>query len=123
MLGETERPLAQAAYDFKAKITKVEAIPLHVPFRRIFKNPASTWPYSEVLLVRLTTSDGISGTGETQAWRRAGSYDTLPNMVRIIKDFFEPRLLGRSPFDIAPIMKSLNEALDHNYYTKAAISD
>jgi L-alanine-DL-glutamate epimerase-like enolase superfamily enzyme len=105
------------------KITRVETIPLHIPFKVAFEFAAGTRPFLEVLLVRLHTDAGIVGVGETQAWRRQGSSETLGNIARNIKDFFEPHLVGRSPFEIADIMRNLDAALDRALYSKAPISD
>jgi hypothetical protein len=105
------------------KITKVETIPLHIPFKVAFEFAAGTRPFLEVLLVRLHTDAALVGVGETQAWRRQGSSETLGNIARNIRDFFEQHLVGRSPFDIADIMGNLDAALDHALYSKAPISD
>ena len=63
------------------KITRLETIPLHIPFKKLYKFAAGSRPHVEVLLVRLYTDEGIFGIGETQAWRRLGSSETLPKLV------------------------------------------
>src|SRR5215831_18418243 len=68
------------------KITRIEPIPLRVPFAAPFKisqgGPRET---IDVLIVRVHTDEGIVGVGETQAWRRQGSAETLVNLVRTIE--------------------------------------
>jgi len=106
------------------KITRVEPIPLHVPFASPFQishGPARE--RLEVLLVRIHTDEGVVGTGETQAWRRQGSAETLAGLVRTIEDHFEPILLGRSPFDISGTLHALNEAMYNTLYAQAAVCD
>lgn len=77
----------------------------------------------DVLIVRLHTDQGVSGIGETQAWRRQGSAETLPNLVRTIQEHFSPRLIGRSPFDIASILHDLNACISGSLYPQAAVGD
>lgn len=105
-------------------ISSVETIPLHVPFATPFKISSGA-PRSvvETLLVRIHTEEGLTGVGETQAWRRQGSAETLPNLVRTIQDHFAPRLVGRSPFDVAAIMHTLNGALYNTLHAQAAVGD
>jgi muconate cycloisomerase len=106
------------------KITKVETIPLRVPFHSPFKIASgSARPSVEVLLVRLHTNEGIVGVGETQAWRRQGSSETLASLTAVIRDHFSPHIVGQSPFSIAAIMPKLEDAIYHSLYAQAAISD
>jgi len=108
----------------RVKITQVECIPLHTPFETPFKiSTGGARPVVETLIVRVHTDQGINGIGESQAWRRQGSSETLDNMIRTIKDHFEPQLVGRSPFDIAAIMHGLNESMYNTLYAQAAVGD
>jgi len=105
-------------------IRSVETIPLHVPFTTPFKISAGApRPVVETLLVRIHTEEGLTGIGETQAWRRQGSAETLANLVRTIQDHFAPRLVGRSPFDVAAIMHVLNTEMYNTLYAQAAVGD
>jgi len=61
--------------------------------------------------------------GETQAWRRQGSAETLTGLVSVIKKSFEPMLIGRNACDIAAIMHDLEERMYHTQYAQAAIGD
>ena len=107
-----------------ARITKVEAIPLRFPFRTPFKiAQGAARPSAEIFVVRLHTDAGVQGVGETQAWRRQGSSETLQSLCATVQDHFTPLLLGRSPFDIAAIMPALEDAVYHSLYAQAAISD
>ena len=106
------------------KITRVEPIPLRLPFASPFQiSHGGARETVDVLIVRIHTDDGIIGIGETQAWRRQGSAETLVNLVRTIEDHFEPILLGRSPFDIAGTLHALNEAMYNTLYAQAAVGD
>ena len=118
----TERFSGAAAT--KAKITAVESIPLHIPFRVPFKIASgAARPISETMIVCIHTDQGVTGIGETQAWRRQGSVETLKSLKCAIDDHFAPRIIGRSPFELAAIMHDLDDALYSSLYAKAAISD
>jgi L-alanine-DL-glutamate epimerase-like enolase superfamily enzyme len=106
------------------KITAIECIPLNVPFKVPFKiSTGAARPVVETLIVKVHTDQGITGIGETQAWRRQGSAETLAGQINIIKNHFEPQVVGRSPFDIASIMHGLNESMYHSHYSQAPIGD
>lgn len=107
-----------------ARISRVETIPLHVPFGtpfRIAGGPAR--PFAEILLVVLHTDMGIQGVGETQAWRRIGSNATLPSLVAEIDGVLTPHCLGRDPFDAPAILRDCDAALPGAWYAKAAVAD
>jgi L-alanine-DL-glutamate epimerase-like enolase superfamily enzyme len=106
------------------RITRVETIALHVPFHDPFLIAAGpARPVAEVLLVRLLTDAGLQGVGETQAWRRLGSSETLPGMAAAIRNHFERCIVGRSPFDAPLILADCDRALDGCLYPKAAVAD
>jgi L-alanine-DL-glutamate epimerase-like enolase superfamily enzyme len=106
------------------KIIRVEPIPLRLPFASPFKiSHGAAREMLEVLIVRIHTDDGIVGVGETQAWRRQGSAETLVSLVRTIEDHFGPILLGRSPFDITGALHALDEAMYNTLYAQAAVGD
>lgn len=106
------------------KIVTIECIPLNVPFKVPFKiSSGAARPVVETLIVKVHTDQGVIGVGETQAWRRQGSGETLASQVNVIKSHFEPQLIGRSPFDVASIMHGLNEAMYGTHYSQAAVGD
>jgi muconate cycloisomerase len=106
------------------KIVKVEPIPLRLPFTSPFKiSQGEARETLEVVIVRIHTDDGIVGVGETQAWRRQGSAETLVSLVRTIEDHFAPIVMGRSPFDISGILHDLNGAMYNTLYAQAAVGD
>lgn len=116
---------AEAADKFSScKIVRMELFPVRVPFLSKFKI-ASGDPRSgvESMLVRLHTSCGVTGIGETQAWQRQGSSETIGSLKAVLEDHFFPRIVGRSPFDIARIMTDLDAAVWHSNYAQAPISD
>ena len=107
------------------KITKVEVIPLAVPFKWPIQNAGIKTAMDALpsTIVKIHTDADVYGVGETQAWKRQGSAEDQINQVRILKEYFAPLIIGRSPFDIASIMTDLNKTLHHSYYCQAPISD
>jgi muconate cycloisomerase len=123
-MNDRNETLASARERAAVKITAVECVPLNVPFKVPFKIASgAARPAVETLIVKVHTDQGVVGVGETQAWRRQGSGETLAGQVNVIKRHFEPRLVGRSPFDIASIMHGLNEAIYGSHYAQAAVGD
>ena len=105
-------------------LTQIECIPLNVPFHAPFKiSSGAARPVVETLIVKVHTDQGVIGVGETQAWRRQGSGETLAGQINVIKEYFEPQLIGRSPYDVASIMHDLNDAMYGTLYSQAAIGD
>ncbi|WP_077001174.1 mandelate racemase/muconate lactonizing enzyme family protein [Variovorax sp. KK3] len=108
------------------RIRSVEGIPLKIPFAKSFTMAAphqATRNEVEVYLVRITTDDGVVGIGETQAWRRQGSSETLHGLHAKLQSMAAPALVGRSVLDIAPVMHALSEQLSGGLYLQAAVGD
>ena len=107
-------------------IRSVEALPLRLPFAKSFTMAAPHQPTRdgvEVLIVRITSEDGRVGIGETQAWRRQGSGETLPGLTGTVRDHVAPALIGRSPLDIAALMAEIAARLAGSLYVQSAVGD
>lgn len=110
----------------RLRIREVETIPLRLPFGSPFSFAApheSKREAVEVLIVRIHTHEGLTGIGETQAWRRQGSFETLRGLRAAISEIFTPLLVDQSPFDVAALMARLSAAADHSLYAQAAVGD
>lgn len=108
------------------KITGIEPIPLRIPFHDNFTIATeyeTTRNSIDVLIVKIHTDEELYGLGETQAWRRQGSSEILENLVFTIKSFFEPIMIGCSPFDINALLNTCNTAVYNSLYAQAAIGD
>ena len=107
-----------------AKITRVETIPLRIGFKTPHKIASGGARLSvEFVIVRLHTDQELVGIGETQAWRRHGSSETLASLIAVINDHFAPQVVGKSPFEIAAVLRDLDETVYHSQYAQAAIAD
>jgi len=106
------------------KIRKVELFPLRLPFKAKFKIAfGAPRPGIDILAIKVHTESGHVGIGETQAWLRQGSRDTLKSLISIIQDQFMPRLIGKSVFSNASIINELRESVWGSNYAIAPISD
>ena len=108
------------------RIRAVEAIPLRVPFGRAFTMAAPHQPTRnevEVLVVRIMTEDGLVGIGETQAWRRQGSGETLPGLVDKVRNHVDPALVGKPVTAVSSVLHDISERLAGSLYLKAAVGD
>ena len=113
-----------APSDQRHRIVSVETVPLHIPLAGQYKIAVGgVRSHLEVMLVRIRTASGFEGIGETQAWRRLGSVETLASLHEAITRHLAPRVLGKSPFDLPAIARGMDEALDKSLYAKAPILD
>lgn len=109
-----------------ATIRSIEPIALRVPFARAFTMAAphqQTRDEVEVLVVRITTEDGLVGVGETQAWRRQGSGESLAGLHAKIREYVAPALVGRSALDIAALVADVEARLAGSLYVQSAVGD
>lgn len=109
-----------------AIIRTVEPLPLRLPFARSFTMAAPHQPTRddvEVLIVRITTEGGHVGIGETQAWRRQGSGESLASLHSKVRDYVAPALVGRSAMDISSLVSGVEARLAGSLYVQAAVGD
>lgn len=105
-------------------IREVELWPLHIPLKNPLQIAVGEQRQSiEVVIVRLHTEEGVSGLGETQAWQRQGSNETLAGLVDVLKNQLIPQLIGRSVFDIAKIAQQFDALIYGRLAAKAALLD
>ncbi|PLC53278.1 hypothetical protein CR155_13425 [Pollutimonas nitritireducens] len=105
-------------------IRELELIPLRLPFKTDFKIAfGAPRPGIDVLVLKMHTTSGLVGIGETQAWLRQGSRDTLRSLISIIQEQFAPRLIGKNVFNHASILGELRDCVWSSNYALAPISD
>jgi len=75
------------------KITKIEAIPFSIPYRKPLRFASGEVHAAEHVLVRMHTSDGVAGVAE--ATPRPFTYgETQAGIVAVIEQIFAPQILG-----------------------------
>lgn len=105
-------------------IRAVELWPLRIPVKSPLQIAVGEQRQSiDLLIVRLHTAEGVSGLGETQAWQRQGSNETLAGLVDVLKNQLIPQLIGRSVFDMAKIAQQFDAVIYGRLAAKAALLD
>jgi len=88
------------------KIVDVKAYPLTAPIDPdIQKTSAGNFAAVSIVLVEVTTDDGLTGWGEALARWSPGSYATL------IETLLKPILIGQSPFDAGRLWQRMSRVL------------
>jgi len=102
-------------------ITKVEAIPFHLPFDPSLhlKFAYRTSSGADHVLIRVFTDEGYIGIAEAPA--RPEIYgETQGSIMAIIDKYLGPFIGGKNPFELEDIHSQLDR-IPHNYCAKAAI--
>jgi muconate cycloisomerase len=103
-------------------IERVETAILDVPLVRPHRFARTGMDAQPILLVTLTTKNGVRGTGEGVVpggpWWGGESVET---MQVVIEKYLAPLLLGRRVDDIAGIQQAMNDVVNANLYAKAAV--
>jgi L-alanine-DL-glutamate epimerase-like enolase superfamily enzyme len=101
------------------KITAVEAIPFAIPYRKPLKFASGEVHTAEHVLVRVHTDAGLTGLAEAPP--RPFTYgETQQSIVTVIRQIFEPQLLGMAPTRREAVHAKLNRTVG-NPTAKAAV--
>jgi len=102
------------------KITKVEAIPVHVPLKGEWRISSGARTHSDYVIVKVHTDGGYIGLGEASPVCRYEE-ETQESVFYAIKNYLGPLLIGLNPFDIQGISDKMNKIMYRNLFAKAAI--
>jgi L-alanine-DL-glutamate epimerase-like enolase superfamily enzyme len=91
-----------AAEDSMSKIVRVEILQVDLAPKVKRTDAIQSFVTQETPMVRITTDDGLAGTGYSYTIGTGGS-----SVVALIRDHLAPRLIGRDPFETEAIWKSL----------------
>jgi L-alanine-DL-glutamate epimerase-like enolase superfamily enzyme len=91
-------------------ISRIETIPLRVPFKKGTSSDASAWgdsnlPAADALLVKVTTDEGLVGWGEAFGFRAVAS------AALAVDQLIAPLCIGKDARQIGPLMLSVQKAL------------
>src|SRR6185312_13558175 len=101
------------------KISKIEAIPFAVPYRKPMRFASGEVTAAEHVLVRVHTDSGLVGTAEAPP--RPFTYGETQASIRAVVDgIFAPQIVGLSPLEREVIHARLNRTVA-NPTAKAAI--
>lgn len=104
------------------KISGLKTFPITLPVKPEFYivSSAGSHAISRYVIVKIETDEGISGWGEATVvplW----SGETQGGAMALLKDYFEPLLLGKNPEDIEALAAAMDLAAVENHFTKAAV--
>ena len=103
------------------KISRLELIHVTMPMVSKFESAHSSRSERELFLVKLTSSDGVTGWGECAAERIAGySAETIGNAAHAIRNIFGPKLSSRSAVTAADI-DGLGVGNPHTSFARSAL--
>lgn len=101
------------------KITKIEAIPFSIPYRKPLRFASGHITDAEHVLVRVHTDDGLIGTAEAPP--RPFTYgETQASIIGVINGIFAPQIIGLAPIERESIHAKLNRTVA-NPTAKSAI--
>ena len=90
------------------KISRVEAIPISVPYTVPVTISTGTLEVQQSVLVRITADDGTSGLGEAQPIPFfQGCGETQDTILALVRNLYTPLLLGKDPFDIGKLNQDM----------------
>ena len=101
------------------KITKVEAIPFSIPYRKPLTFASGQVTDAAHVLVRVHTDGGLVGTAEAPP--RPFTYgETQASIIAVMDGIFAPKLIGSSPLEREAIHSRLNRTVG-NPTAKSAV--
>lgn len=101
------------------KITKIEAIPFSIPYRKPLRFASGEVLAAEHVLVRVHTDDGLVGTAEAPP--RPYTYgETQASIIGVIDTIFSPQIVGLSPLEREGVHARLNRTVG-NPTAKSAV--
>ena len=103
----------------KLIIEDMRIFPFDVPLREVFTIASMSIAAAPNLLVELRTSQAHRGWGEASPFRAIVGETQRINLAAALD--LKPRLLGRDPLAIQPLMADLDAYLPHNSTLKSAI--
>jgi len=97
-----------------------DSVPIIKPY--ILSKIEGTLISSEAIFVKLHTSDGIVGWGETDPdLQPIFCNESIESIEGILKNHLAPIILGMDPFDIGLIHERMDKCVKNNLFAKAAI--
>ncbi len=104
------------------KIVGIETYPVRIPLKpeRQMKSSLGQHTVSEYLLVRILTDTGVEGSGEATVMPR-WSGETVYSARALVDHFLAPAVMGCDPHNVVEIDRQMDQACQHNWFTKSAI--
>ena len=104
------------------KITKVECIPVSIPFTKPIVMSGGPATVADGVVLKIHTDEGVTGiaeTGDTSLWYMGETQDSI--MYNLTKVFAPQMLIGEDPFNIETIVAKMDKATRSNSQSKAVV--
>ena len=104
------------------KITKVECIPVSMPFAKPIVMSGGPAKCADAVVLKIHTDEGVTGvaeTGDTSLWYMGESQDSI--MSNLVNVFVPQILIGEDPFNIEKIVARMDKAARANNQSKAVV--
>jgi L-alanine-DL-glutamate epimerase-like enolase superfamily enzyme len=104
------------------KITKIECIPVSLPFAKPMVMSGGPARCADAVVLKIHTDEGITGiseTGDTSLWYMGESQDSI--MSNIANIFGPQILIGEDPFNIEKIVARMDKVARANSQSKAVV--
>lgn len=102
------------------KITRVETIPIKIPYKKQYKTSLSIKTVAANLLVKIYTDQEIVGIGECAPYP-AFSGDTQETVKAVIDHHLAQQVINEDPFNIEKLSEKMESTLPHHQFAKASI--
>jgi len=104
------------------KITRVEAIPIHVPIKAgmIMKTAHGEHVDSFLVIVKLHTDAGLVGIGEATVGPKWNG-ETSASCKNVMEEFLSPVLVGADPMQRTHLRFLMDDAIKQHPFAKSAI--
>jgi len=103
-------------------IRSIETVILDLPLRRLQRFSAIGARTQSMVLIRILSEDGLEGLGEATTpsgpWWGGESVETIKLMI---DKYLAPLLVGQRSFDLAPLMRRMDQIVHGNSFAKAAV--
>jgi muconate cycloisomerase len=101
------------------KIEHIEAIPVKIDQKSPFTTHRETMLAREYVIIRVLTSEGITGIGEASTIETWG--ESQAACISVIREYLAPAITGEDPFHVETILHKMDRVLERCTFSKAAI--
>lgn len=109
------------------QVQSIQLFPIAMPLVERLGTSFGKEPFKTAILLRLETSDGVIGWGETSAEINPGySYETMSTALHVLSEFLIPKLIGQTiahPTDVPDLIHSVRGHPLAKHGVEAAVWD
>lgn len=102
------------------RITRIDVIPLNLPYYRSLATSHGVFSGINNVLVRVMTDAGLTGFGEASPVPQLLG-ETQESIIAAVRSYLAPEVVGLDPFDLLSIHRRMDARIAHNSSAKAAV--